>query len=98
MATIIYGQDYTEEDVQSGAKLRDHQTELRNNRNYLYSKWKAFFDIFVEEVSPEESLEFARMCYNELYDKVIARETWGMGSNSNGAKWKAVAVAHEDAY
>ena len=99
MATIIYGNDYNEEDVLKGNKLRDHQSELRQYRGYyLHSKWKAFFDLFVEDVSPEESLEFARMCYDELYDKVISRESWGMGSNSNGSKWRAVAVAHEDAY
>jgi hypothetical protein len=99
MATIIYGDDYTEEEVLKGHKLREHQTEMRQYRGYfLHTKWKDFFELFVEDVSPEESLEFARMCYTTLYNKVISQESWGMGSNSNGNKWRVVAVAHEDAY
>ena len=99
MATIVYNEQYTENDVLKGEQLRSHQQELRQYRgDSLYYKWKDFFDLFVEEVDPDTSLKFARDCYNTLYDKVISRESWGMGSNSNGNKWRAVAVAHEDSY
>ena len=99
MATIVYNKQYTEHEVLKGEQLRSHQTELRQYRGYyLHSKWKEFFDLFVEEVDPGTSLEFARECYNILYGSVISKETWGMGSNSNGCKWRAVAVAHEDSY
>jgi len=100
MARIVYNQNYGPEHLKGKVgHLREHQEELRSRRGGgVYSGYLAFCHLIRDVIDPEEAENFIRKVYNTLYDCVIAQETYGMGSNSNGTKWRDAIVAWEDAY